>query len=185
LGCAVGRSSFELSKKASQVLGIDFSQNFVDAAERLNGGETLTYRIAEEGLQSRDLMASMPDRGEGAIAFEQGDATDLRADLGSFDRVHAANLLCRLPNPNLLLKRLPDLVKPGGELVLATPCTWLEEYTAKEFFPERSTLEWLQEALLDDFDLVKQADEPFLIREHARKYQWTVSMITVWKRKVC
>jgi hypothetical protein len=26
------------------------------------------------------------------------------------------------------------------------------------------------------------ADEPFLIRETARKFQWTVSMVTKWKR---
>jgi len=33
------------------------------------------------------------------------------------------------------------------------------------------------------FELVNQADEPFLIRETARKYQWTVSMVTRWVKK--
>jgi len=183
LGCAVGRSSFELSKSAEQVVGIDFSNSFVEAASKLNKGESITYEVAEEATLTRTLHANASDRGDGEVHFEQGDATNLRTDLGSFDRVHAANLLCRLPNPNLLLQRLPELVKPGGELVLATPCTWLEEYTAKEFFPKQSTLEWLQDSLSAHFDLANQADEPFLIREHARKYQWTVSMLTRWVRK--
>jgi hypothetical protein len=28
-----------------------------------------------------------------------------------------------------LLKRLPELVKPGGQLFITTPFTWLDEYT--------------------------------------------------------
>ena len=183
LGCAVGRSTFELSKTSEEVLGIDYSQSFIDAAKRLANGESLEYEIQDEGNFTKKLVTHTIDKGNGQINFEQGDATDLRFDIGQFDRVHAANLVCRVPNPNLLLQRLPDLVKTGGELVLATPCTWLEEYTKPEYFPNSSTLEWLQAALQSNFELVKQADEPFLIREHSRKYQWTVSMVTVWRRK--
>ncbi len=107
---------------------------------------------------------------------------NLRDDLGSFDRVHAANLLCRLPEPRRLLDRLPDLVKPGGELVLATPCTWLEEFTPRGNWPAGETFAWLAESLAPAFDLVKRTEEPFLIRETARKFQWTTSMLSVWKR---
>ena len=35
LGCAVGRSSFELSKFSDEVIGIDFSGPFIAAAEKL------------------------------------------------------------------------------------------------------------------------------------------------------
>ena len=109
----------------------------------------------------------------------------LPADLGSFDRVHVANLLCRLTDPQLLLARLPDLVKAGGELVLATPCTWLEEYTPPGNWPPAGTFEWLQNSLSPAFGLVRQTDEPFLIRETARKFQWTTSLVTVWRRRAC
>ena len=97
---------------------------------------------------------------------------NLSADLGSFDRVHAANLLCRLPEPRRLLDRLPWPREPGGELVLATPCT-LEEFTPPENWPAHGTFDWLKESLLQDFSLIRQAEEPFLIRETARKFQWT------------
>jgi len=107
----------------------------------------------------------------------------LPAEIGAFDRVHAANLICRLTDPVRLLDRFPELVNPGGELVLATPCTWLESFTAPENWPPGDTLAWLQGHLGGAFDLVKRADEPFLIRETARKFQWTRSMLTVWRRR--
>jgi len=100
------------------------------------------------------------------------------------DEVHAANLLCRLPEPKRLLDRLPALVNPGGELVLATPCTWLEEFTPPANWPVAGTFEWLQQSLTPDFTLVRRAEEPFLIRETARKFQWTTSLVTVWRREV-
>jgi SAM-dependent methyltransferase len=107
----------------------------------------------------------------------------LRADLGSFHLVHAANLLCRLTQPHLLLQRLPDLVLPGGQLLLTTPCTWLEEFTPLGNWPQGSTLDWLEQTLSAHFTLAEQKDLPFLIREHARKYQWSVALGTRWLRR--
>lgn len=183
LGCAVGRSAYELSRSSGETLGIDFSNSFIRAAAALASGP-LPYQRLDEAHQKANLLARVPDGlPQGRVAFETGDAMNLRPDLGSFDRVHAANLLCRLPEPQRLLERLPDLVRPGGELVIATPCTWLGEYTPPENWPEGSTLEWLKEALGGDFELLHVSDEPFLIRETARKFQWTTSMVTTWRRR--
>lgn len=182
LGCAVGRSSYELSRDSREVLGIDFSASFIRAAGAMADGP-LAYRRLDEAHRGTDLLARLPDRlPEGKVSFETGDAMHLRPDLGDFDRVHAANLLCRLPEPKRLLERLPSLVRAGGELVLATPCTWLGEFTPPENWPEGSTLEWLEGALGPHFQLLKVAEEPFLIRETARKFQWTRSMVTVWRK---
>ena len=182
LGCAVGRSSYELSRDSREVLGIDFSASFIRAAGAMADGP-LAYRRLDEAHRGTDLLARLPDRlPEGKVSFETGDAMHLRPDLGDFDRVHAVNLLCRLPEPKRLLERLPSLVRAGGELVLATPCTWLGEFTPPENWPEGSTLEWLEGALRPHFQLLKVAEEPFLIRETARKFQWTRSMVTVWRK---
>jgi hypothetical protein len=43
-------------------------------------------------------------------ACPQGDACNLPSTLQQFDAVLAANLLCRLPDPMLLINRLPTLV---------------------------------------------------------------------------
>lgn len=183
VGCAVGRSTFELGRTSDEVIGIDFSRAFITAAEKIGAGETLSCQRLEEAAEVTEVNVSRPDGIDGkGISFEVGDAMNLREDLGSFDRVHAANLVCRLPEPRRFLARLAGLVKEGGELVLATPCTWLEEFTQKENWPEGRTMDWLKKELAGDFELIEVADEPFLIRETARKFQWTVSMVTKWKR---
>lgn len=184
LGCAVGRSACEMSRTCREVTGIDFSHAFIQAAEILRSGQPLVYERREEAALATRLEARLPAGVDGAcLVFQQGDAMDLPGNLGSYDRVHAANLLCRLPQPERLLARLPSLVKAGGELVLATPCTWLEEFTPAENWPVGGTLDWLKNKLMPDFELVRQADEPFIIRETARKFQWTTSLVTVWRRR--
>ncbi len=183
LGCAVGRSAFEMSQTCDEVIGIDFSHAFVRAAEALRNGETIAYGRLEEAALTTPLSIKLPNCYDGAkLRFLQGDAMDLPDSLGSFDRVHAANLLCRLPEPQRLLDRLPSLVNPGGELVLATPCTWLDEFTPAANWPEGDTFGWLKSKLTQNFEHVRQLDEPFLIRETARKFQWTTALVTIWRK---
>lgn len=184
LGCAVGRSSYELARHCPEVTGIDYSQAFIRAAETILREGSLDYSRNDEAAETTELVAVHPTLNEPAdIRFEQGDAMNLRDDLGAFDVVHAANLLCRLSDPQRLLDRLPKLVKTGGQLLLTTPCTWLEEYTPSENWPGGSTIEWLQEKLGRHFTLVHRADLPFLIREHARKFQWSVALGMRWIRR--
>ena len=185
IGCAVGRSTFELSKVCDEVVGIDYSASFIEAAEEIRQHGGIDYPIKESGKINSRATASIPEHSHSeGIQFLCADAMNLPANLGQFDYVHAANLICRLPDPAKLLNRLPDLVLPGGYLVLATPCTWLEQFTPPENQPSEDTFEWLSELLCPSFELVKKADEPFLIRETARKFQWSVSLVTQWKRIV-
>jgi putative 4-mercaptohistidine N1-methyltranferase len=184
LGCAVGRSCYELARIAERVVGIDYSHAFIDHAKRVLAGEaTCCSRLEEASLESVVEVRRPFDPGPGRVFFQQGDAMNLPTVLGEFDIVHAANLLCRLTHPQRLLQRLPDLVKPGGQLLLTTPCTWLAEFTPPENWPAGSTREWLRAALLPHFDLAHEIDLPFLIREHARKYQWSVAYGTRWVRR--
>lgn len=183
IGCAVGRSSYEMSRNCEKVIGIDYSHAFAKAADGI-GRHRCTVPRLDEAHQETSVSVALPDGlSPERCQFEQGDAMDLRADLGTFDRVLAANLICRLTQPKKFLDRLPSLVNPGGEVVLATPCTWLAEFTPPENWPQGSTLDWLKETLGEAFTLESEANEPFLIRETARKFQWTVALVTKWKRK--
>jgi putative 4-mercaptohistidine N1-methyltranferase len=183
LGCAVGASAFHLSKTSAKVIGIDFSQLFIDTANQLREHGEIDYRYQEEGNHFIATKAKIP---EGSvtdhISFAQGDAMNLPEGFKGFDRVHAANLICRLPDPMKLLDRLPSLVKQGGELVLATPFSWSEEFTAKENIPQGDSWEWLQAALNQHFECIKDSDEVFTIRDHVRKFQLGVSKVSHWKR---
>ena len=192
LGCAVGRSSFELARTHESVIGIDFSHAFVAAASRVAQEGGVDYTYTEEGDLKVAARAELPEGVDpGRVQFEQGDAMDLRADLGVFDTVLAANLLCRLPEPLRALARFPDLVRPGGQLIITSPYTWLEEYTPRQNWlggydgsaGAVRSLDGLRRALDPHFRLAATRDLPFLIREHARKYQWSVSQASVWLRR--
>ncbi|QQL45651.1 putative 4-mercaptohistidine N1-methyltransferase [Sulfuriroseicoccus oceanibius] len=183
LGCSVGRSAFELARGCDEVVGIDCSEVFVDAADLIAREGQVPYDVVVEGEHARSASARVPEGVDpGRVRFERGDAMALRDNLGSFDCVHAANLICRLPDPQRLLKRLPELVVDDGVLVLATPFTWLEEFTPRGKWLGPDGFGALEKLLEPSFELLKAKDEPMLIRETARKYQFTFSKVSVWRR---
>jgi len=189
VGCAVGATSFELSKSCKSVLGIDFSEAFIEAAcgMQRSGKQSGIKRV--EGHRVETFQARLPDDVRvDRVAFEVGDACDLRPDIGTFDVVVAANLICRLPDPRAFLSRLPDLVRTGGQLILTTPFTWMEEYTPVSAWlgatPESGpSFDALRVELEDHFSLELTKDIPFLIREHSRKFQYTVAQGSRWRRR--
>jgi putative 4-mercaptohistidine N1-methyltranferase len=186
LGCAVGRSSFELSRHFDEVVGIDFSERFITAARRIGAEGGVTIRAQREGLSTDEIRLELPaGLGAGRVRFEQGDACALRSDLGTFDLVLMANLIDRLPDPLRCLATLPGLIPPGGWLIITSPYTWMEEYTPREKWlvdGERGTLGALEKILAPAFSLRQTLNLPFLIREHRRKYQLSVAEASVWKR---
>lgn len=192
LGCAVGRSSFELARHCREVVGIDFSANFVRAANELREQGSLRYLRADEGRLVTPLEAQVPagiDRER--VSFETGDACDLRADLGQFDVALLVNLIDRLREPQRCLDQLPKLLNPGAQLVIASPYTWMEEYTPpanwlggfEQAGRRVGAFDTLRAKLAPDFDFVRAVDLPFLIREHARKFQWSVSLAGIWRKR--
>ena len=192
LGCAVGRSSFELARHCREVIGIDFSQRFVESAARLALDGQIDFSFVEQGELRRHATAVVPEEVDRTrVRFEQGDAMDPRDHLGQFDVVLLANLVDRLSEPARCLKRLSGLVNPGGQLIITTPGTWLTEFTPKEHWlggfecdgKAVTTLDGLRTHLDKDFELTSTKDLPFLIREHARKFQWSVAQASLWRRR--
>jgi putative 4-mercaptohistidine N1-methyltranferase len=187
LGCAVGRSSLELGWRFDEVVGIDFSARFVAAADRMREERAITVSVPREGSATDEVRLELPsDLRTENVRFERGDACDLRADIGTFDLVLMANLIDRLPDPAKCLARLPAIISDGGWLIITSPYTWLEEYTPRDKWLDdngRGTLSALKERLTPDFTMRQVFDLPFLIREHRRKYQWSVAEASVWQRK--
>jgi putative 4-mercaptohistidine N1-methyltranferase len=189
VGCAVGASSFELARSIPHVTGIDFSEAFIQAAKALKADGALEAKVALEGKREQAFTAQIPEGiDRDRVHFETGDAMDLRNDIGAFDVVLAANLICRLPQPLRFIERLKDLVAPGGQLLLATPFSWLAEFTPEENWlggmeNSRPSHEILAEILEPAFSLELTNDLPFLIREHSRKFQYGISLGTRWRRR--
>jgi len=200
VGCAVGGQSFALSEQFDEVVGLDFSNMFVDAANKMKKDGEAPYKSRIEGDIWEDCTCKLPSgtRAERTF-FEQGDACALKpakelgAGGGLFDAVLASNLLCRLPDPEKFLKSLPDLVTVGGVVVLVSPYSWLEQWTPKDRWlggytdPEtgkpKHSFPTVKEILEGcGFELVKEGDMPFLIREHKRKFQCGFSHLSVWRK---
>ncbi len=189
VGCSVGASAFELARTCTRVAASDFSRSFIIAAQKLQEEGRHEGQRLQEGTITTPFEAVVPaeiDRSR--VAFSVQDATNLPPDLGTYDVVLAANLICRLPDPDAFLSRVAALVNPGGQLLLTTPFTWLEEFTPRDCWiggintAQRSEQE-LSRRLADGFRLHRRRDLPFLIREHERKYQLGIALGTCWIRK--
>ena len=189
VGCAVGRSSFELARTVPLVVGVDFSSAFIAAAIGLKTIGSAHCTVVVEGTNMKDLTVSVPvDVDRSRVDFQTGDAMDLPCHLEQFVVVLAANLICRLPEPKKFLSRLPALVRPGGQLLLATPFSWLQEYTPEAHWlggrdGGGASFEVLRSILEPHFELQLTKELPFLIREHARKFQYCISLGSRWIRR--
>jgi len=182
LGCAVGRASFELSRKVPAVLAIDSSKTFIAAAKKLATRGLCSFRLNEEGHRTRPVRIVAPaQKIRGRVSFGTGDALRLPR-LAPFDLVLAANLLDRVKDPQRLLQKvLPGLVRPGGLLLLTSPYTWSKAFTPSSRWLRNSFFA-TRRLLAPHFRLLRRQDLPFLLREHRRKFQLTFADATLWLR---
>lgn len=188
VGCAVGRLTCELARVVDSSIGIDNSRSFIRAARHMARGGSMQIEVKEEGERSSPRTVSLPRALRNCnVTFQVGDAQDLPQFKGdAFHVLTAINLIDRLPDPRKFLRQVPDLILPGGQLILGSPYTWMEEYTPRRNWlcsARRSTAQTLDSILRSHFRLVRRRDLPFLIREHSRKYQWCVSQVSVYVRK--
>ncbi len=195
IGCAVGRGCFELAKQFDLVSGIDFSARFIRIAYQLQEKGVIHYQLPEEGeivSYHEKRLADLGLQGTGArIEFSQGDAHNLKPQYTDYDLILAGNLIDRLYEPARFLTTIHQRLKIGGLLVLASPYTWQEEYSKKENWlggirkagEPYTSLQGLHELLEAHFTRVGEPrDVEFVLRETARKFQHTVSQLTIWER---
>lgn len=195
LGCSVGRASFELAKIYDEVLGIDFSANFINVGVKLKLYDSLIYKVKKEGEIFDEKSVSLKDfdleKIKDKVTFMQGDACNLKDIYTGYDLVFCSNLIDRLYYPQKFLEDVPSRVNKDGLLVILSPYTWLEEYTPKSNWlggfikdnKEVTTLDSLKENLLGQFELLDIIDVPFVIKETNRKYQHTISQMSIWKKR--
>jgi len=197
LGCATGRSSFELARSFDQVEGVDFSARFIQTGVQLAASGVFRYTLPEEGelvlYRECRLDALDLDGVAAKVSFWQGDACNLKPVFSGYDLILAANLIDRLYAPRRFLAQVHERLHSGGLLVLASPYTWLEEHTKREEWvggfkkdgESYTSLDGLKDLLGGHFELVEGPREvPFVIRETRRKFQHSLSEVTVWRRRI-
>ncbi|CAK9111476.1 Hercynine oxygenase (Gamma-glutamyl hercynylcysteine S-oxide synthase) [Durusdinium trenchii] len=179
------------SSGADEVVGIDFSQAFIDAAEKMKNGEVvrvIRFKVPLEGDLEAEVTAEHEANVTAAarqrVTFQTGDACRLKDqvdELGTFDGAVLANLLCRLPEPVACAVLGCLLVTCAQATEIVTPFSWLEDFTPKS--------KWLGGYLKDNkevhskdelqrlmeqrgFSKLSEQKLPLVIREHQRKYQY-------------
>ena len=197
IGCATGRCSFELANVFEEVTGIDFSARFIQVAVNLQEKGVVNFEQKVEGEIYNSLSKNIEDfsfaETKDRVKFWQGDACNLKAHFKGYDLILGTNLIDRLYEPKLFLESIHERLNDDGILILTSPYTWQEESTKKEFWlggfkdengKEQYTLEGLKSVLEKNFELIETQDVPFVIRETARKFQHTLSQMSVWKKSV-
>ena len=196
LGCATGRASFELAQHFDQVTGIDFSARFISLGARLAEQGRLRYTLVDEGelvsYKERSLAQLGLDKVAQKVEFFQGDACNLKPVFSGFDLILAANLIDRLYDPAQFLAAVHERLNPGGVLMITSPYTWLAEHTKRDAWiggfkkdgENFTTFDGLSVLLGKHFRLLSgPTSVPFVIRETKRKFQHTLSEVTIWERR--
>jgi len=201
LGCGPGRLTFELAKKFKFALGIDYSVRFIQVAHEFRDKGQISYILSEEGELNSLHTAKFDTKNLRNTNFLQHDAHNLPLssldadgnplDMSHFDVIVCANLIDRLKNPKIVLNYLNTIQKTGDWLFLTSPYTWLEEWTKKEEWigakyvdGERIDTLTALKIVLQNYELKKTINIPFMLREHARKYQFSDAHFTAWKKKI-
>ncbi len=197
LGCAVGRSAFELARAFQQVDAVDFSARFIKTAVAMQSDGEIRYTLAEEGtltsFHARRLAElDLADTAQ-RVRFMQGDACNLKPQFDNYDLIFMGNLLDRVYSPRKVLQTVTERLNSGGILVVASPFTWLAEYTEpsewlggyKEDTGETLTsTDALERELAANFIRVDGPfDIPFVIRETKRKFQHSLSECSVFQKR--
>jgi len=195
IGCAIGRSTFELARGFDEVIGVDFSARFIQEAQVLKDEGVLRYTMPTEGeLESFHEVTlskfNLEDERK-KVAFWQADACNLKPLYKDFDLIFGGNLIDRLYDPRKFLDDVASRLNAGGIFILTSPYTWQEESTPKEKWiggykrdgENVTTQQGLEEILGDAFTLLETKNVPFVIQETARKHQYTIAHMTVWEKK--
>jgi SAM-dependent methyltransferase len=130
LGCAVGRTTFELAARTEGlVLGVDLSFPMLRLASSALRQGRVRYPRRRVGLvyDRRDFAVRLP--GAERVDFWACDAANPPFPSATFGTAVALNLLDCVPAPRALLEALARLLSPGGTAILSTPYDWSPQAT--------------------------------------------------------
>jgi ubiquinone/menaquinone biosynthesis C-methylase UbiE len=98
-GCGTGATTCELASQVKEIQAIDISSKMIEAA-------------------NEKAVASNIEN----VSFVRTDIFDEKFKEESFDAILAFNMLHTIPNPWDAVKRVHELLKPGGLFISVTPC---------------------------------------------------------------
>lgn len=98
-GCGTGTTACELASHVQEIHAIDISPRMIEIAKG---------KATDGNMENVD--------------FVQADIFDERYEKETFDVILAFNMLHTVPNPQAVVRRTLELLKPGGTFISVTPC---------------------------------------------------------------
>ncbi len=133
LGCSVGRSSFELTRRTSGlVLGLDLNIPMLRLARRVLTTGRVNYRERRVGLvyDDRDFPVALPSPER--VDFWAANVLEAPFRAARMGTVAAMNVIDCVPSPATFLHAVERLLAPGACGILSTPYDWSAAATPYE-----------------------------------------------------
>ncbi|MDN5103369.1 5-histidylcysteine sulfoxide synthase [Aliarcobacter butzleri] len=174
LGCCVGRTSFELAKIYDEVLGIDFSANYINIGVKLKLYDFVNYKIKKEDKTFEERAISLKDfdleKVKDKVSFMQGDACNLKEIYKDFDLIFYSSLIDKLYYPKKFLEDVSRRINKNGFFVFLSSHNWFNEHINEN-------------NLFLEFELLDKIEVSSFIKIKNKNYENKTLLMSIWKKK--
>eukprot|EP00484_Ammonia_sp_Unknown_P014817 CAMPEP_0197072584 /NCGR_PEP_ID=MMETSP1384-20130603/210172_1 /TAXON_ID=29189 /ORGANISM="Ammonia sp." /LENGTH=917 /DNA_ID=CAMNT_0042511405 /DNA_START=29 /DNA_END=2782 /DNA_ORIENTATION=+ len=203
VGCATGRTVFELAKRGyEEVVGIDYTTRLIGVGYRMQENAFLEWTMTEQGQIEREYKVTAQELGFDdatlqKVSFIQNDAQNMDPRWTDFDLIVASNLIDRLLNPTLFLSHIHERCKIGGILLLCDAYSWNTKFTEQTHWIGGAVNETTQKAVYSEeavkklllqqekpsrWKLVTEKDVPLVMKESNREYRYVNTHCMILER---
>ncbi|PZP11453.1 MAG: putative 4-mercaptohistidine N1-methyltransferase, partial [Aliarcobacter butzleri] len=174
LGCCVGRTSFELAKIYDEVLGIDFSANYINIGVKLKLYDFVNYKIKKQDKTFEERAISLEDfdleKVKDKVSFMQGDACNLKEIYKDFDLIFYSSLIDKLYYPKKFLEDVSRRINKNGFFVFLSSHNWFNEHINEN-------------NLFSEFELLDKIEVSSFIKMKNKNYENKTLLMSIWKKK--
>jgi len=125
VGCALGRTSFELAKKHDDLcLGIDINFSKLRIAQRVLQEGIVSFPLKKLGVAYEQHEYPVNFSHKHHVDFWLCNALVLPFTNSTFKLTSLLNVLDVVPAPKILLTSINNILSPGGYAVFSTPYDW-------------------------------------------------------------
>jgi SAM-dependent methyltransferase len=202
LGCAVGRTSFELAKSVDDlILGVDLNFAMLRTAAAILHQGRVTYPRRRVGIVFDKREFPVVLEGSSKVDFWACDGTSLPFADESFSLAASLNVLDCVQSPYDHLKEVGRILKPNGGAIVSAPYDWNVNATPVEAWlgghSQRSESQGASEVMLrsllaggehpyaiQELELVSESEAvPWTLRLHDRSFMnYQVHLLAVRKK---